>query len=207
MLNNISEAAQAISDAQKEIDALEELANKLQLKDETLNKLQLHEDKNQIKARYNEFSQKVDELEKITDLSISKKLKQENIALQRIISDVKSTEEQIKKICDTLINYGQNINAQRLLDHDHTELNNLKSTLVPEKEKEETQLKMAEEMITLLNRYQGSELVPIINLTVDKAKIELYKIRASAAHNRIFGLINSLEAAVKKRNNKLRLES
>jgi len=199
LTTNISAYEQAISEAQNKQEEQKKLLTKLQHKAEVINKLKLHEDEKQIKDTYEKLKKKVSDLEKITDSNISIKLNRENFALQDIEKEIKKANERIRTICTTLTTYNQNINAQKLLDNDYTEFNQLKRSITPEKDKEDIQLKMVEEMITLFNRYQESDLIPIVNLPVSDAKKELYRIKAKAATNRVLNLTDALDNAVKDR--------
>jgi hypothetical protein len=204
LLDEISEAEQKVTEDKKEFEKLKILLEKLQLKDEIFAKLQLHKNEKQISMSYKALESKLSALEKTTDSGILRKLNKERWNLGNIKNDIVSINSRIVQICSSLSSYGQNINAQKLLDNDHSELNELNHKIAPEKAKEDVKLQMIEEMIALFKRYQDSDLIPIVNLTVHDAIKELFTIQAKAASERIFALISALNSAIDERNDKQR---
>lgn len=203
-LDEIAEANDKIKEGKQQYQELKILAEKLQKKEEVFAKLQLHKNEQKITNDYRALETKLSALEGKTDASILKKLDKERWNLRNAKSDITSINSRIVQICSSLGNYGQHIDAQKLLDNDHSELNELNRKIAPEKQKEEVKLQMVEEMITLFKHYQESDVIPIINMSVHQAVKELFTIQAKAASERIFALIGVLNKAIDERNEKLR---
>lgn len=200
ILSEIAETDKKIKNLEVDYLTQKDLLSKLEQKAVVFEQIELHKSEQEITDLYNELSQKVKKLEGNTDFDILKKLEKERWSLSKANDSLDSANSRIEQTCSSLKNYGVLIQSQKLLQNDHSELNELNRRIRPQIKKEEIKLKLIEEMLSVLQRYPLDDVVPLINLTVREAMKELVKMKAKAANDRIFGLTTALNNAVQARN-------
>ena len=192
LLGDIETYKKTIIETRKKFKILSEKLDKIKMKDEIREKLRLLSDKTKITNNYNTVKRTFDELNSKKDTNIVRSLYLERSKLSCLTSDIKKINNRIKQICDSLREYGTQIDEKKLQNNDYCELNALNERIHPMKLQKTIKMQMINEFLELLHHHSNTEIVPIIGKTVADTRKELFKIKASLATDRIFGLSTAL---------------
>lgn len=203
ILREIESLKQSIANKTAELEALKDKVGKAELKEQIKRKLELLNNKERIISRYNTLKKKHEQLTNKTSDDIIRKLSKERQNLKRASSELKEIDARIIQICGSLKIYGVQIQSEKLLQGDHSELNELNKKMQPQRQKISVSVHMVEDMIALFQRYSENEIVPLLEKPVREVLQELFKIKARLTSDRVFGLLNALNNAMDERKTKI----
>jgi ABC-type transport system involved in cytochrome c biogenesis ATPase subunit len=179
---------------------LEQRIKAVESKDSIKSKLELLSSRAKIEADFKDLQAKHQELSEIKDVDISDKIFREKIKFAREMSVEKDNASRVIQICDSLAQYQIQISPNRLLEHDYSELNDLKKTLVLEGGTDPYRTEMVEDFIDLLQRYRPDSVVPVFERPVRDILMDFYKLKSRQASDRVRGLVQALDQALAERN-------
>ncbi|MEM3572851.1 MAG: AAA family ATPase [Nitrososphaeria archaeon] len=202
-LREIESLKQSIANKTAQLDTLNDKIQKVELREQIKSKLELLNNKDKIISRYNALKKKHEQLINKTSDDIVRKLSKERQNLRRASYELKDIDERIIQICGSLKIYGVQIQSEKLLQGDYSELNELNRKIQPQRQKISISIRMVEDMIELFQRYSENEIVPLLEKTVREVLQELIKIKARLASDRVFGLLTALNNAMDERKAKM----
>ncbi|MEM3771455.1 MAG: hypothetical protein QXW80_03980, partial [Candidatus Micrarchaeia archaeon] len=177
-LREIESLKQSIANKTAQLDTLNDKIQKVELREQIKSKLELLNNKDKIISRYNALKKKHEQLINKTSDDIVRKLSKERQNLRRASYELKDIDERIIQICGSLKIYGVQIQSEKLLQGDYSELNELNRKIQPQRQKISISIRMVEDMIELFQRYSENEIVPLLEKTVREVLQELIKIKA-----------------------------
>jgi len=192
LLNEIRVHQKTIERDKEKLDELREKMKKIGSRDEIKKKLELLNNQEKIGSEYRGLKGKHEQLKGKKDAEIIQKIYKERLKLSTQDTELNNIRARIVQTCDSLAQYGVTVHSDRLLRDDYTEFN--KATEEVRRSKKDSMIKIAivDEMIELLQRHQGDEVVPLINKPVREALSELYKMKMTLRSDRVFGLLTAL---------------
>lgn len=201
MIKEIGDIDKDIIAKKKEHAKLNHTLIQVEQKNDIKAKLELLNNEKQINSQYNNLKKKYDHIKDKKGSDLIRSLYKERLALNRVNDEMKRINAGIIQICDSLAHYSISLHSEKLLKGDYSELNQLNQTMQPKKKEETVKLRMIDDLITLFNRYLENDIVPIINKPVHETLSELLKLKARLAADRVFALLNALNAIMSQKKN------
>jgi len=197
MIKDIETCTSTIDKKKKDFEKLAEELKKLKKKNEIGEKLRLLSEKDKITRDYKKLKKTYEQLCTKKDTDIARDLYRERTKLNYLNSEIKKIDRRIKQICDSLREYGTQLDEKKLQNNDYWELNALNEKMQPKKKKEAVEMQMIDELLDLLRHHLDKEIVPIIKKTVAETRRELLKLKAQLASDRVFALLRALNQTVR----------
>jgi hypothetical protein len=199
IIKDIENCDSIIEEKKIEFEQLSEKLEKLRKKNEIKEKLRLLSEKDKITDDYKKLKKTYEQLCTKKDANIARDLYKEREKLSYINNEIKTIDRSINQICDSLRNYGVQLDEKKLQKNDYCELNALNEKMRPKKQEETYKMQMIDDFLDLLRHHLDKEIVPIIEKTVAETRKELMKLKAQLASDRIFALVRALNQTMKKK--------
>jgi energy-coupling factor transporter ATP-binding protein EcfA2 len=199
LLKEINDHREKAKKKRKKLEKLEEKLAKAELKQQIRAKLDLLSSQDKITSDYKGLKKKYDALSGKTEVALIRKLYRERLDLKRVDDDLKNLNGRIEQICFSLKTYGVIVDSSKLLRDDYSQLNGLNRRMHPQQSQERVRIELVDEMVSLFRRYREDDLVPLVEKPVREAVVELLRIKARSASNRVFALLEALNKVMSDR--------
>lgn len=199
LTKDIKTCTSTIEKKNSEFEELTEKLAKLKKKNEIGEKLKLLSEEDRITRSYTKLKKAYEQLCTKKDTDIARDLFRERTKLAYLDSEIKRIDRRVRQMCDSLREYGVQLDEKKLQSNDYCELNALNEKMQPKKKKEAVEMQMIDELLDLLRHHLDKEIVPVIKKTVAETRKELLKLKAQLASDRVFALLRVLNEAMSEK--------
>ncbi len=192
IIDEINVHENIIEEKTRELDDLNALLKKIVLRDQLKEKINLLNNEEAITKDYEKYKKMADEIQDEDYDRLQKKLQKKRAEQAGTNKQIDEYKKGIIKICQSLRLYEVELNVDRLLKGDWSELNKLQDCS-PSADESKVRIDMIDGLITFISKFPGETVVPLIEKPVTDVKNALYELRIRCSTDRVVSLINSLK--------------